>query len=145
MMDHHATKLRLQTLKLSSNQFSTSQIHSEVETISAYFVKDSSGLTILTRQRFQLTLTLELLLKLSLKVLRMRSHGTELSKNILFCKLKIDSQLDHMDGQMLDIQELKDLSIAQLVVMFALEELLLMLILKLVFMQELTSQEPMLR
>ena len=69
----------------------------------------------------------------------------ELSKNILFYKLKIDSQLDHMDGQMLDIQELKDHSIALLVEMFALEELLLMLTLKLAFMLGLIFQEPTLK
>jgi hypothetical protein len=75
----------------------------------------------------------------------MKNHGMESSKNILFYKLKTDSQLDHMDGQTLDIQELKDLSIAQLEVTFALEELLLMLISKHAFLLESTSQELMLR
>ena len=69
----------------------------------------------------------------------------ESSKNILFCKLKTDSPQDHTDGQTLDIQDLKDLSIAQLVVTFASEELLLMLILKHACLLELTSQELMLK
>jgi len=121
-MDHLATKLRLQTQKSSSNQSSCSQIHLEVEIISVFFAKDSSGLIQLTLRRFQLTLTLDLLLLLSLIALKVKSHGMELSKNILFCKHKIDSQLILMDGQMLDIQELKDLSIALQVVTFASEE-----------------------
>jgi len=50
-----------------------------------------------------------------------------------------------MDGQMLDIQELKDLSIALLVVTFASEEQSLMLILKHAFILELTFQEQMLK
>jgi hypothetical protein len=50
-----------------------------------------------------------------------------------------------MDGQMLDIQELKDLSIALLVVTFASEEQYLMLILKHAFMLESTFQEQTLK
>jgi hypothetical protein len=112
-----------------------------VEIISVFFAKDINGLTQLILLKFQLILTLELLPIKSLKVSKEKSHGMELSKNILFYKLKTDSQQDLTDGQTLDIQELKDHSIALLEVMFALEEQLLMLILKLAFMLELISQE----
>lgn len=70
-----------------------------------------------------------------------KNHGTELSKNTLFYKLKTDSQPDLTDGQMLDIQEPKDHFIALLEVTFASEEQLPMLILKLAFLLESTSQE----
>jgi len=50
-----------------------------------------------------------------------------------------------MDGQTLDIQDLKDLSIAQLEVTFASEELLLMHILKHACLLESIFQELMLR
>ena len=144
-MDHRVIKLRLLTLRSSSSQSSISQIHLEVETISAFSVKVINGLIQLTPLRFQLTLISELLLLRSLKAQRTMSHGMELSKNILFCKLRIDLQQDHTDGQMLDIQELKVHSIAQQVVTFALEELLLTHILRLAFMLELISQELMLK
>jgi hypothetical protein len=145
MMDHHAIKLRLQTLKYLSSQFSSSLIHSEVEITFVFFAKDGSGLILPLPVRFQLTLTLELLLKQSLIVLKMKSHGLESSKNTLFYKLKTDLPQDHMDGQTLDIQDPKDHSIAQLVVTFASEELLQMLILKHACLLELTSQELMLK
>lgn len=67
----------------------------------------------------------------------------ELNRNTLFCKLKIDSLLDHMDGQALDIQETKDHTIAQQEVMFALDVLSLMLITNVVFMLDLKFLELM--
>lgn len=66
----------------------------------------------------------------------MKNHGMELNKNTLFFKHKIDSLLDHMDGQMLDTQDNKDHFIVQLEEMCALEELLLMLIINVVFLRD---------
>lgn len=69
----------------------------------------------------------------------------ELNKNTLSYQFKTNSLLAHMDGQMLDIQELKDLSIALLEVTYASEELLLMLIIKHAYLLDLIFQELMLK
>lgn len=65
----------------------------------------------------------------------------ELSKNTPFFNLKIDSQLDHMDGQLVGIQEPKVLTIVQLEAMSVSEEKLLMLIITAAFMLESLFQE----
>ena len=68
-----------------------------------------------------------------------------LSKNTLSCRIRIDLRPDHMDGHLQDIQELKDLTTVQLEAMYASEELCQTLISSVVFMQESTFLEQMLR
>jgi len=73
----------------------------------------------------------------------MNNHGLESNKNIFFYKHKLTFLLDLMDGQVLDSQEFKDLTIVQLEVMLILEDLLQMLIINAVCMQELKFLEQM--
>jgi len=79
-----------------------------------FFAKDINGLMKLSQLKFQLTQISESLHSKSLRLLNLTNHGMESNKNIPFCKHKIDSQLDHTDGLMLDTREPKDLSIVQL-------------------------------
>ena len=146
MMVHHAIKQRLKTPRLSLNLSFSSQILLDQEVIiSAFFAKGGSGLMIHILLKCLLILILDMLHLRYLRQLKMKSHGMELNKNILFFKLKIDSRRDPMDGQMLDIQDNKDLIIAQPEEMSALEEQLQMLIISVVFSLELPFQEQMLK
>jgi hypothetical protein len=73
------------------------------------------GLTPTSKDKNQLTPTSESTLKLFSMLLKfkLRNLGSVLNKNTACSILKINSQLNPLDGLLVDSQELKDLSIAQ--------------------------------
>ena len=145
-MDHRVIKQQQRTLKSSSNQSFSSLIHSDQEaTTSVFYAKDGNGLIRHTQSKFQPTQTSDMLPTRYLNQQRVKSHGMELSKNTLFYKLKTDLPQDHMDGQMLVIQDNKVHSIVQLVEMYASEEQLPMHTTSVVFLLDLIFQEQTLK
>jgi hypothetical protein len=117
LMDLHATKQLLKTQKSFLFQQQYLEIHLEVAKIFLYYVKHLNGLTLHIKNLSLLIQISELIQKQFLTLLKMKYHGMESSKNILFLLKKVNLLVVLLDGQIVDIQANKDHIIAQLVPM----------------------------
>jgi hypothetical protein len=145
MMVHHATKHSQRTQKSSSNPSLTIVILSDKETTLWLCARPTNGQMPLSQHFVLQTLISATLLQTSGMHARKKNHGTVLNRNIPCSEPQQNSPHGLLDGPTMVTQVLKDLTIAQLVPMFASVESLLMLITKPVFTPELTFQEQMLK
>ena len=145
MMDLHATRPKPKIQKSSSSPLLTIVTPSDKETTSWLCAKLSNGLITLSRLFILPTLISVTSALLSGMHAKKNYLGTVLNKSTPCSEPQQNSLAGLSDGPTMDTQVLRDLTIAQLVPMFASAESLLMPITKLAYMQELTFQEQMLK